>query len=483
MQVSLEHITKIYGRLKANDDIHLKLEPGTIHAILGENGAGKSTLMKILAGYSRPTGGTLRIDGEPVRLRSPGDGLARGIGMLFQDPMDFPSMTVLDNFIVGQKDGGRRQMASRLAETCRGFGFDLSPDATVARLTVGERQQLELVRLFALGVKVLILDEPTTGITSAQKEKLFEALRVLAGRGCTVVLVSHKLADVEALCHRVTVLRSGRIAGEAEAPFDADLLLDQMFGTRPRPPERPQPQVGLPILEVREVTAPGGRLGLIAASLVVRRHEMVGLAGLEGSGQNVLMRVCAGIQRPLAGDVHIDGRRMPLGDGREFRRAGARFMPAARMEEGLFADLTVAEHVALLHGGGLWLDRRAVRRQAEAGIDAFQVRGTPDSRVWSLSGGNQQRLLLSFLPREPRLLLLEHPTRGLDLASAHWVWGYLRGLCHQGAAVVFTSADLDEIFMVADRVAVFFNGSIVLDAPVAGTDPAQVAHAMAGEVR
>jgi simple sugar transport system ATP-binding protein len=215
--------------------------------------------------------------------------------------------------------------------------------------------------------------------------------------------------------------------------------------------------------------------------LTIKRHEMVALAGMEGSGQDVLLRVCAGLQRPAGGTVSLEGRRLPPGDGLAFRRAGCRFMPAARLEEGLFPEMSVAEHVAILQGGGLWLDRQAVRRQAMAAIGEFQVRGAPESRVWSLSGGNQQRLLLSFLPRRPRLLQLEHPTRGLDLASANWVWGYLRDLCHEGAAVVFTSSDLDEILMVADRILVFFNGRIVLDTPAGITDPGKVTRAMAGE--
>ena len=481
MQVELKGITKVFGTLKANDGIDLILRPGTIHAILGENGAGKSTLMKILSGFSSPSRGQVFIDGEPVRFRSPADAMARGIGMLYQDPLDFPSMSVLDNFMTGQGDGDRRRQSVRLAEGCRRFGFALRPEAPVARLTVGERQQLELLRLLAIGMHLLILDEPTTGISAVQKEQLFEALRALARKGYPVVLVSHKLADVETLCDRVTVLRQGRVTGKMSAPFHAPSLLDRMFGTRPTPCPRQPPKPGPVALRVEALTASGGRVGLIDANCALHQGEMVALAGLEGSGQGVLLRVCAGLQRPLRGSVYLNGRRLPSGDGRAFRNAGGRYMPAARLEEGLIAEMTVAEHFAVQYGRGLWINRRAAQWRAGEKIAQFQVRGMPRTPAGALSGGNQQRLLLAFLPERPRLLLLDNPTRGLDVASAEWVWGHLRGLCRQGATVVFAAADLDDVLSAADRVLVFFNGRIVLDRPRGETDATRLGRAIAGQ--
>ena len=481
MQVELRRITKTFGTLKANDSIDLILRPGTIHAILGENGAGKSTLMKILSGFSCPSSGRISIDGEPVRFRSPADAMARGIGMLYQDPLDFSSMSVLDNFMTGQGDGDRRRQTLRLAEGCRRFGFALRPEAPVARLTIGERQQLELLRLLAIGMHLLILDEPTTGISGAQKQQLFDALQALARQGHGVVLVSHKLADVEALCDRVTVLRQGRVTGEMAVPFDAPSLLDRMFGTRPSPCPRQSAAPGPVVLQVEALTAMGGRVGLIDANCALQQGEMVALAGLEGSGQGVFLRVCAGLQRPLRGSVYLDGRRLPSGDGQAFRKAGGRYMPAARLEEGLIAEMTVVEHFAVQYGRGLWINRRAARRRAVEKIAQFQVRGTPHTPVGALSGGNQQRLLLAFLPEQPRLLLLENPTRGLDVASAGWVWGHLRSLCRQGATVVFAAAELDDVLTAADRILVFFNGRIVLDRNRSATDAAQLGRAIAGQ--
>ncbi len=481
MRISLRDIHKHYGPVRANDGITLTVVPGRIHGILGENGAGKSTLMKILSGLARRTRGQILLDGEPADDTTPARASALGIGMLYQEPLDFPLLSVTDNFRLGQPPGPRGAFRSRLEALCRRFDFSLDPDADVRTLTVGERQQLEILRLLELGVRALILDEPTTGISFTQKTLLFEALRRLAGEGKSILLVSHKLEDVEALCHAVTVLRAGKVAGEMAPPFDPDRLMEMMFGARPEPPVRRPSTPGDPVLEIRGVSALGGRTGLRDGHARVHAGEMVGLAGLEGSGQGVFLRVAAGLRPPLSGEIRLDGRRMDGRDYPDFRDQGVGFLPAARLEEGLVPGLTIDEHMALLRrSDGFWVRWTEARQDAMARIETFRIMGTPEGPVESLSGGNQQRLLLSFLSTAPRLLLLENPTRGLDLESAHWVWNRLQTFCAAGSAVVFSSAELDEILMVADRVLVFFDGSVIRDVRTRDTDARDLGLAIAG---
>ena len=303
MRITLKDIRKQYGKVNANDGIDLELTEGSIHGILGENGAGKSTLMKILAGYTAKTSGAILLDGRPVEYDHPSQATRLGIGMLYQDPLDFPLLTVLENFLMGLDRGlvSREEVyGSRLRGMAGHFGFHFDPESTVQGLTVGERQQLELVRLLSLGVEVLILDEPTTGISSLQKQALFSALRKLAEEGKTILLVSHKLEDVEALCDRITVLRRGKVEGGMGLPFDSGKLLRWMFGNELPPPpcfERGTEE-GAISLAMDGVSASGGRAGLSPCHVAVRQGEVVGLAGLEGSGQGLFLRLAAGLERP-----------------------------------------------------------------------------------------------------------------------------------------------------------------------------------------
>ncbi len=314
-----------------------------------------------------------------------------------------------------------------------------------------------------------------------QRETLFAALRRLAGQGRSVLLVSHKLEDVEALCDEVTVLRQGRVAGRAQRPFRTRSLLGMMFGAPPEAPRRKPGTPGEPLVVFRDVWATGGRAGLRGCSVVIREGEVVGLAGVEGAGQNVFLRVAAGLIRPYRGVARVCGA---SADGyRSVRSRGAAFLPAGRLEEGLVPGLTVAEHFAL--GSGRVPFRapwRAARGRAEEGIRQYRIRGRPETPVEALSGGNQQRLLLALLPERPRLLLLENPTRGLDLESAHWVWEQLLARQARGATIVFSSPELDEILTVAERVLVFHDGALVADVPADRTSVAELGCAIAGKL-
>ncbi len=487
MEIALRDIHKHYGPVRANDGVSLTVRAGAVHGILGENGAGKSTLMKILAGYIRRTGGDILLDGRPVDCDTPAQASALGIGMLYQDPLDFPLLTVLDNFRLGHPEDDPRILRDRLAHLARQFDFSLKPDDLLRTLTIGERQQLEILRLLERGIRTLILDEPTTGISATQKAVLFKALRQLAEAGRSVVLVSHKLEDVEALCDRVTVLRTGRVTGHMDAPFHAGRLMTLMFGAPPTAPARCAAPPGEPVLTLADIVATGGRTGLKGCDTVIRRGEVVGLAGLEGSGQGVFLRVAAGLKKPIQGRVLLEGTEMTGRDHHGFKSAGVHFLPGSRLEEGLVSDMSIVEHAALRAGAagraGFWIRWAGAYGDARKRIADFRIQGGgPDTAAVSLSGGNQQRLLLSFLSANPVLLLLENPTRGLDIESAHWVWGHLQSRCSDTrAAIVFSSAELDEILMVADRVLVFFDGRIIKDVRTSETDVGQLGLAIAGK--
>lgn len=485
MQIELIDIHKHYGKVKANAGIGLTVKPGTIHGILGENGAGKSTLMKILSGYIQKTYGKILLDDSPVNYQTPAEASALGIGMLYQDPLDFLLLTVFENFVLGQPVGRMnkiqkvREKLSRLAEH---FGFALPFDASLKTLTIGERQQLEILRLLSLGIEILILDEPTTGISSLQKETLFQALKKLAQEGKSVILVSHKLEDVETLCDQVTVLRQGEVAGDMSRPFDHDKLLEMMFGTLPEAPVRAGEAAGDPILSFEKVSATGGRTGLKNCNTMVRQGEVVGLAGLEGSGQGVFLRLAAGLRKPVSGNIFFGKQSMKGKDYHIFNHYRVAFLPSSRLEEGLISGMTITEHFALWQSGkGFFIKWSDAARTAEQKIRAFRIKGTPENTVESLSGGNQQRLLLSFIMSDPALLLLENPTRGLDIESANWVWEHLHQYSKNHTGIVFSSPELDEILMVADRVLVFFDGSVIKDIHAAATDAQKLGRAIAGK--
>jgi ABC-type uncharacterized transport system ATPase subunit len=486
MWIELQDIHKCYGPVKANNGIDVNVAAGRIHGILGENGAGKSTLMKILAGFSQKTSGSVLIDGKPVNYRNPAQAVALGIGMLYQDPLDFSLLSVLDNFMLGQTSGfsgHKNNFRNAFLQLAESFNFALQPETPIKALTVGERQQLELLRLLALGVQVLILDEPTTGISATQKDILFKSLKKLTAEGKSVVLVSHKLEDVDTLCDQVTVLRQGKVTGEMDQPFDPNRLLEMMFGTPPLPPARCMETPGCELLVMNGVSGTGERTGLKNCDIVVRQSEVVGLAGLEGSGQGVFLRIAGGLRQPTNGTIQLAGRNMKNQDHHTFKRHGVTFMPASRLEEGLISGLSITEHFALQSQQDRFVVKwQEADRLAGERIKGFRIKGLPDSQVDGLSGGNQQRLLLSFLPVDPVLLLLENPTRGLDMESVNWVWQHLQKYCLNKTSIIFSSSELDEILMVAHRILVFFDGRIIKDVKSEETNASELGKAIAGKV-
>jgi len=465
MNIGFNQINKHFGEIHANADISLEIPAGEIFGILGENGAGKSTLMKILSGFIQPDSGEIMLDGKVVTIDSPADAIRLGIGMLHQDPLDFPPMQVIDNFIAGQRGHwilSYKEARKEFEQIQTQFGFSLNPEDYVDMLTVGERQQLEILRLLWLGARVLILDEPTTGISAQQKDKLFAALKILAEQGKAIIFVSHKLDDVETLCNRVAILRKGVLIGEVAAPFQTDRLVEMMFGkqiqlSQPRPLAQERT-----VFELKDLVVEHYPLMIKDVNFELKAGEVVGLAGMEGSGQDILLRSCVGLLRPVSGQVIVNGKDMTRKNYLGFMENGVSYLPASRLEEGLVPGCTLAEHFTITseEKTQLMIDKAKFREKTEKMIDEYHIIGQPETPVESLSGGNQQRAALSLLKDSLSIILLEHPTRGLDIESSIYMWDKLKERCKNGTSIFFISADLDEILMYSDRILVFFNGRV-----------------------
>jgi simple sugar transport system ATP-binding protein len=487
MNVELKNIHKHFGKTHANKGINLTIPSGTIQGILGENGAGKSTLMKILSGFIQADPGSeVILDGTPVFMDSPASAIRYGVGMLHQDPLDFPPMKILDNFLLGLPGSffpNRKEATQDFNLLAREYGFKFDPENYVDSLTVGERQQLEIMRLLFLGARVFILDEPTTGISAAQKEKLFDTLRKFPEQAMTVIFVSHKLEDVESLCDQVAVLRGGELIGEMKPPYSTPKLVEMMFGKAVTLGERQPAQSGQTVLSLQNVSLEDTRLKIKNINFDLHAGEVVGLAGLEGSGQGMFMRACAGLVRPVGGKVILKGKDLTGKPYHSFKRQGVNFLPASRLEEGLVPGLSLTDHFILAEEPkGIFIDRAAGQRLAEERIKSFNIRGTPQSTVESLSGGNQQRAELALLQSPLSLILLEHPTRGLDIESVIYIWSKLKDRCKQdGAAIIFISSDLEEVLQYSDRLLVFFSGQVSAPIDAAATSVEQLGQLIGGK--
>ena len=487
MSLELRDIHKHFGPVRANDGITLTVEAGTLHGLLGENGAGKSTLMKVLSGFHAPDSGDIILDGEHIRPSSPKDAIGHGIGMLHQDPLVFLPLSVIDNFLM-QSPGGlrldRRSARKEFEDVCERFQFNLDPSASTRSLTVGERQQLQIARLLWLGARVLILDEPTTGISAPQRVKLFATLKALAAEGMSVIFVSHKLEEVEELCQRVTVMRQGKVIGHAEMPTPASQLVEMMFGA-PVEVEAASPiELGDQVLRIEDLRVEERLLSIEALSLGVKAGAVIGLAGLEGSGQNTLMRAVAGLVAPAGGKIELDGRQIAGAPYRDLLDVGIQYLPAGRLEEGLVQGLSITEHFVLSDPHApFFVDWGAAAEHAAAAVTNHFIKGRADSNAEELSGGNQQRLLLAMLRPGLRLLMMEHPTRGLDIESANWVWSQLLSRREDGTAIIFASADLDELLRYSNRILVFFSGRVIAEVEANETDVEELGFLIGGKVR
>ena len=487
MKVELKNIHKHFGKTYANKGINLNIPSGSIQGILGENGAGKSTLMKILSGFIQADpGGEIVLDGKPAVMQSPADAIRFGVGMLHQDPLDFPPMKLIDNFLLGMSGKlfpNRKETVQDFNLLAKEYGFNFDPENYVDSLTVGERQQLEIMRLLFLGARVFILDEPTTGISAAQKIKLFDTLRTFPEQAITTIFVSHKLEDVESLCDRVAVLRAGELVGEFTPPYETKKFVSTMFGKEITLGERQPAKTGDVVLSLKDVSLEDPRVRIDHVNVDIRAGEVIGLAGLEGSGQGMFIRACAGLVRPVGGKVMLKGKNLTGKPYHTFKHEGVNFLPAARLEEGLVPGLSLTDHFVLAEEPkGVFIDKAYGQKLAEDRIKSFNIRGTPASMIESLSGGNQQRAELALLQTPLSLVLLEHPTRGLDIESVIYIWSKLKDRCKQeGAAIIFISSDLEEVLQYSDRLLVFFSGKVSEPIDAATTSVEQLGQLIGGK--
>lgn len=494
--VELVGIDKCFGATRANRDVHLSLSAGTIHGLVGENGAGKSTLMSILHGETRPDRGEIRLDGRRVDFRSPADAIRAGIGMVHQQFMLVDTMTVLENVLLGATRAtflGRPEKAARaaLAQLAADYDLAIDPDAVVASLSVGEQQRVEILKILLTGAEILILDEPTAVLTPAEADHLFEILRRLRDEGRTIVVISHRLAEITALTDRVSVMRAGEIVAEhATADIDVGVLAEAMIGHR-LPGERARlPSVpGAVALSVEGVSLE--RRGCVPlldrVSLEVRAGEIVGIAGVAGNGQSELIDCVTGIRAPTRGTIRIAGQATTDLDPAEIRALGLAHVPEDRTRRGLVMEFSAEENGLLgslddpAWGRGLLIDRGAMRRAAREAFAAFDIRpADPTLAAATFSGGNQQKIVVAReVARAPRVLVVGQPTRGLDIGAIDAIRRRIVDLRDEGVAVLLVSSDLDEIRALADRVLVMCRGRIVGECR-ADVDDATIGAMMAG---
>ncbi|MCU1614569.1 MAG: hypothetical protein JWO98_2109 [Frankiales bacterium] len=480
--IALEGVTKAYPGVLACDSVDLDLRAGEVHALLGENGAGKSTLVGLLFGLQQPDSGRIRVEGAEVRVRGPRDAAALGIGFVQQHFSSIPTLTVGENLALALQGAGRpiprRTVPARIQELSARYGLGVEPHRPVGQLSVSGQQRVELLKALAVEPRVLILDEPSSLLGPQEAEELLEILGRMAGDGLAILLISHKLEEVLRVSDRVTVLRRGRKVATVETASTSehelgrlmvgDLATVQEAG---RPAAAASPSDAPPRLSIEDLTVAGDRKAdvLRGVSLSVSAGEIVGLAGLEGSGQVELIEVVAGVRTATSGRVLSGGVPMAGRSIRERQQAGIAHIPADRRNDGLVGGLSVSENLSLTElGGGKCthfglLRKREMTRRAQELIARYDIRvGGPAALVSTLSGGNQQKVVLAReLSRDPEVILCAYPTWGLDFAATSAVHAELRRRRAEGAAVLVASVDLDELLAICDRILVMQGGRIV----------------------
>ncbi|SMP66100.1 ABC transporter ATP-binding protein [Noviherbaspirillum suwonense] len=503
--LQLKGVGKRFGAMTALDQVSLDIRAGEIHCLLGENGAGKSTLCNLVFGVHAPDSGTMLLDGARYRPKGPADALTRGIAMVHQHFSLVEDLTVADNLLLGQARGllRRRAAAERIRALVAQYGLELDPDAAIADLSVGERQRVEIVKCLMREPRLLVLDEPTAVLLPDEIAALLAVCRRVADSGCSVVLVTHKLAEIRQVADRVTVLRAGRTVATSTAPAeDIDRLVAAMIardgaappqGQRqqaPRPPRLPSNDLRDEVLQVDglTVTDAHGALRLDNFTLVVNRGEIVGIAGVEGNGQTELAGALSGMIRPSAGRFFVGGRALNGSTPQDITRAGVGIVPEDRHAVGCVTGLSVAENIFLnqLHRftrRGL-LDRAAMRRAARELMRRFDVRAaSEDVAFGGLSGGNQQKAVLARELTQDGLALLvaAQPTRGLDVGAVGAVYDHIRAARDAGVAVLLISSELDELLAVADRIVVLYRGRIMGTCPAGADQRERIGAMMAGQ--
>ena len=473
--LELLHAAKSFGAVQALIDGSVTLLGGEVHALLGENGAGKSTLVKILAGVYQPDGGTLNVNGRQVALHGPAAARAAGIAVIYQEPTLFPDLTVAENMFIGRqplRQGrriDRRAMQRETAAIFERLGVPLDPARLARGLSIADQQVVEIGKALSLEAKVIVMDEPTAALSAAEVDRLFEVIRTLKAQGAAVLFISHRLEEVFAICQTVTVMRDGKQVLTSDlAGLTAKDLVRAMVGRElaERPPEAAGAAPGEPMLTLERVTREGVFTDI---SLTVRSGEIVALAGLVGSGRSEVARAVFGIDRYDAGAITVSGRPLKKASPTAAMAAGIGFVPEDRRQQGLVMDMSVQQNVALaslgnLERGGL-IRAKAERAMAADWAARLKIKyGRLTDPVDLLSGGNQQKVVLAkWLGRRPNLLIVDEPTRGIDVGTKAEVHHLLTDLARNGVAVLMISSELPEVLGVADRILVMREGRITAE--------------------
>jgi simple sugar transport system ATP-binding protein len=474
--VELRHISKRFPGVVANKDVSIKVESGSVHALIGENGAGKSTVMKILYGMQRPDSGEILVAGQTVNFKKPADSIEAGIGMVHQHFMLADNFTVLENIVLGYEPshGGVidfNQARTKINEMAEAYGLTVDPDALVADLGVGQRQRVEILKVLYRGAKILIFDEPTAVLVPQEVDELFQALQGLRKEGLTVIFITHKLDEVLRVADDVTVIRAGSTVAEVKASeVSAKKLAELMVGSELPSPEihgsAKRSEVTLSLSKLTVPAESGARNLVSDVSFTLHAGEVLGIAGVEGNGQSELIEAILGLRN----------------------YTGIGFIPEDRQRQALLMSSPLWENRILGHQrgkpvmNGALIDRKATMSDTVRIMQEFDVRAPgPDTLALALSGGNQQKFIVGReMSGSPALLLASHPTRGVDVGAQAAIWNELRAAREKGMAIVLISADLEELIGLSDRLIVMLRGSVTAELDPAKTTPESLGSAMTG---
>ena len=485
-------IEKSFPGVRALSGVSFDVRPGEVHALLGENGAGKSTLIKIVSGVYQPDVGSILVNGKQVHFSMPDDARRAGVATIYQELLLFPELSVAENIFLGHAPlagAGRIDWRAMRAEAARLLDSleidDLSPDQIVGALTVGNRQRVEILRALSHDARILIMDEPTAALTEADVTRLFDVVRRLKRRGVGIVYISHRLDEIFAIADRVTVLRDGAYVGSRDvADTNVAELVTMMVGRRLESlfPKTVAP-IGAPVLEARDLVRRPLTKGV---SLTVCAGEIVGLAGLVGSGRSELAQTLFGMTPSESGEIRLNGERVRIDSPERARAKGVAYVPEDRGTQGLVRGMSVLHNFSLAALGSLsragFIDRAAERRMAQRGVARFSVKtSSVDEIAGRLSGGNQQKIVLGkWLANNPKLLILDEPTRGIDVGAKAEIHRLMSQLAAEGVAILMISSELPEVLGMSDRVLVMREGRLVAEFDRAEATSEAVGHAMMG---